>query len=70
MHNRIPNRTGRQEDAYQDFEATELYCPRCRQAVPVRKRLLLILSSGEIYDYTCIYCGTSVGEKTTTRRTG
>lgn len=55
----------RQEEAYQDFDATELYCPSCKQAVPVRKRLLLILASGEKYDYTCVYCGTSVGEKTT-----
>lgn len=32
-------------------------------AVPVRKRLLLILAEGEKYDYTCAYCGTSVGDK-------
>jgi DNA-directed RNA polymerase subunit RPC12/RpoP len=55
-----------QGEAYRDFEATELYCPHCRRAVPVRKRLLLILTDGEKYDYTCIYCGTSVGEKTST----
>lgn len=55
-----------QAESYQDFEATELYCPVCRRAVPVRKRLLLILAGGEKYDYTCIYCGTSVGEKTST----
>jgi hypothetical protein len=27
--------------AYKDFDATELFCPQCRRAVPVRKRLLL-----------------------------
>ena len=48
---------------YKDFDATELFCPRCRRAVPVRKRLLLVLSEGEKYDYTCVYCGTSVGDK-------
>ncbi len=48
---------------YRDFDATELFCPRCKRAVPVRKRLLLILSSGEKYDYTCVVCGTSVGDK-------
>ncbi len=48
---------------YKDFDATELYCPQCRRAVPVRKRLLLILSEGEKYDYSCVYCGTSVGDK-------
>ncbi|SEM23450.1 hypothetical protein SAMN04489760_10792 [Syntrophus gentianae] len=64
MFNRISNGNYWGEEAYQDFDATELYCPRCKQAVPVRKRLLLILANGEKYDYTCIYCGTSVGEKT------
>ena len=48
---------------YKDFDATELYCPRCKRAVPVRKRLLLVLAGGDKYDYTCVYCGTSVGDK-------
>jgi uncharacterized Zn finger protein len=54
--------------AYRDFEATELYCPKCRKAVPVRKRLLLVLSNGDKYDYSCVYCGTSVGDKTVTQQ--
>ncbi|MDD5724391.1 MAG: cytoplasmic protein [Syntrophales bacterium] len=49
---------------YGDFDATELYCPRCKRAVPVRKRLLLIMTNGDKYDYTCVYCGTSIGDKT------
>jgi len=49
--------------SYRDLEATELYCPNCRTAVPVRKRLLLVLTEGEKYDYTCVYCGASVGDK-------
>ncbi|HQL00690.1 MAG TPA: cytoplasmic protein [Smithellaceae bacterium] len=49
--------------SYRDFDATELYCPKCRRSVPVRKRLLLVLSEGDKYDYSCIYCGTSVGDK-------
>jgi hypothetical protein len=49
--------------SYKDFEATELFCPRCKKAVPVRKRLLLILPEGEKYDYSCVYCGASVGDK-------
>jgi len=52
------------KETYGDFEATELYCPRCRKAVPVRKKLLLVLAEGEKYDYTCVFCGTSVGDKT------
>jgi predicted RNA-binding Zn-ribbon protein involved in translation (DUF1610 family) len=53
---------------YDDFDATELFCPKCRRAVPVRKRLLLILPEGDKYDYYCPYCGTSVGEKLVTER--
>lgn len=48
---------------YKDFDATELFCPRCKKAVPVRKKLLLILQEGEKYDYSCVYCGTSIGDK-------
>jgi hypothetical protein len=54
--------------SYRDFDATELFCPSCKRAVPVRKRLLLILSGGEKYDYTCVYCGTSVGDKMVTEQ--
>ena len=53
--------TGNQ--AYSDLEATELYCPTCRQAMPVRKRLLLVLPEGDKYEYLCARCGTSVGDK-------
>ena len=48
---------------YKDFDATELFCPRCKKAVAVRKDLLLILQEGEKYDYTCVHCGTSIGDK-------
>jgi len=53
---------------YDDFNATELFCPKCKRAVPVRKRLLLVLPDGDKYDYYCPYCGTSVGEKLVTER--
>jgi uncharacterized Zn finger protein len=55
-------------EQYKDFEATELFCPKCRQSVPVRKRLLLVLSNGDKFDYTCEFCGTSVGDKMVTER--
>jgi hypothetical protein len=55
-------------EQYHDFDATELFCPQCRRAVPVRKRLLLVLAAGDKYDYTCVYCGTSVGDKMVTER--
>jgi hypothetical protein len=50
-------------DAYEQFDATELYCPKCRQAVPVRKRLLLVLPQGDKYEYLCAYCSETVGTK-------
>ncbi|MBN1382885.1 MAG: cytoplasmic protein [Deltaproteobacteria bacterium] len=49
---------------YKDFDATELFCPVCGRAVPVRKKLLLVLADGDKYDYSCVYCGTSIGDKT------
>jgi hypothetical protein len=48
---------------FDQLEAMELYCPKCRQAVPVRKYLLLILPDGDKYEYRCSYCGTKVGDK-------
>ena len=50
-------------DAYKDFDATELYCATCRRAVPVRKRLLLVLPEGDKYEYLCSFCSGSVGTK-------
>jgi len=50
-------------DAYKEFDATELYCPRCKLAVPVRKRLLLVLPEGDKYEYLCALCSTTVGTK-------
>jgi hypothetical protein len=56
------------QQAYKDFDATELFCAQCRRAVPVRKRLLLILPEGEKYDYNCVYCGASIGDKMVTEK--
>jgi uncharacterized Zn finger protein len=55
-------------ETYKDFDATELYCPRCKRAVRVLKRLLLIVPQGEKYDYTCAHCGTTVGDKLVTMK--
>ncbi len=49
--------------AYQEFEASELYCPKCGRAMPVRKRLLLALPEGDKFDYVCSQCGSPVGSK-------
>jgi len=48
---------------FKEFDATELYCPRCKRPVPVRKRLLLVLPEGEKYEYLCAICLESVGSK-------
>lgn len=48
---------------YQEFEALSLYCPYCRQAMPVKKRLLLILPEGDKYEYCCLGCGRPIGAK-------
>jgi hypothetical protein len=51
-------------DSFGELEASSLFCVRCTQATPVRKKLLLVLPSGKKYDYTCSVCGTQVGGKT------
>jgi hypothetical protein len=51
---------------FEEFQASALYCPRCRSAQPVRERLLLILPDGELREYLCGTCGTSVGERRVT----
>lgn len=51
------------KSSFEELEATSLYCPRCKAAVPVRKRLLLVLPEGDEYEYLCAYCSSSVGTK-------
>jgi DNA-directed RNA polymerase subunit RPC12/RpoP len=54
---------GMRKPSFEQFEATSLYCSKCKAAVPVRKRLLLVLPEGEEYEYLCAYCSSSVGTK-------
>jgi hypothetical protein len=49
-----------------NFTASELYCPKCRCAQPVRERLLLVLPSGELHEFLCSRCATSLGKRTIT----
>ncbi len=51
--------------AFRSLKARELYCAKCGRAMPVRERVLLVLPSGEVVDYACTACGSSLG----TRRT-
>jgi hypothetical protein len=48
---------------FEEFQASTLFCSRCRTARPVRERLLLVLPDGELYEYLCSACGSSVGKR-------
>ena len=52
-----------QQKDFEDLEASQLFCPTCRRAMPVRKRLLLVLLDKEIHSYICTGCGSVVGKK-------
>ena len=58
-----PNR-----QSYRDLTASSLFCIRCKQAVPVRERLLLILPDGELHEYICKVCAESLGTKKVSRK--
>lgn len=51
-------------ESFRKLEASQLWCDRCKQAVPVRERLLLILPGKNLYEYTCTQCGRSLGKRT------
>jgi hypothetical protein len=53
-----------QPDQFTSLNASLLYCPSCRVATPTRERLLLVLPTGNLYEYLCQHCGTSTGSKT------
>lgn len=48
---------------FKNLRASELYCPKCRTAQPVRERLLLVVPSGEIHAYRCVACGETLGTR-------
>ena len=48
------------------FTASELYCPQCKTSQPVRERLLLVLPTGELHEFVCSHCATSLGKRTVT----
>jgi hypothetical protein len=49
-----------------EFTASELYCPKCKSAQPVRERLLLVLPTGELHEFICKRCASSLGKRTVT----
>jgi hypothetical protein len=53
-------------EQFEEFQASVLFCARCKQAQPVRERLLLVLPDGELHEYLCTACGSSVGSRKVT----
>ncbi|MHB8520929.1 MAG: hypothetical protein ACYDH9_09230 [Limisphaerales bacterium] len=54
------------EPQFGTFTASELYCPKCGCSQPVRERLLLVLPAGELHEFLCARCSTSLGKRTVT----
>lgn len=54
------------QQQFENFTASSLYCEKCKAAMPVRERLLLILPDKEVYDYLCTACASSVGSREVT----
>ena len=48
---------------FEEFQASVLFCQRCRAPRPVRERLLLVLPDGELNEYVCTECGTQLGKR-------
>jgi hypothetical protein len=61
-----PRRSPADQGAFETLQASAIFCPRCRAARPVRERLLLVLPDGELFEYLCSGCGTSVGSRKVT----
>ena len=55
-----------QQQQFENFTASSLYCQKCKTAMPVRERLLLVLPEKEIFDYLCTGCASSVGQREVT----
>ena len=53
-------------DSFEELQASVLFCARCAAPRPVRERLLLVLPDGELNEYLCGACGSSVGTRKVT----
>ncbi len=54
------------QQQFENFTASSLYCEKCKTAMPVRERLLLVLPDKEVFDYLCTGCASSVGQREVT----
>jgi hypothetical protein len=52
--------------SFEEFQASALFCARCRMPQPVHQRLLLVLPDGELHEYLCAGCGSHVGSRKVT----
>ncbi len=62
------NRVAREREEtanFKSFSAAQLYCPKCAKAMPVKEKLLLHIPGGDLFDYVCKVCGTSLGTRKT-----
>ena len=49
--------------SFSGIVASQLFCPTCNKAQPVRQKLLLVLPSGDKIGYFCKVCGREIGAK-------
>jgi hypothetical protein len=59
----MSNRNPSGQSQFKTLRASSLYCQKCKAAMPVRERLLLVLPDKEVYDYLCTGCASSVGQR-------
>ena len=55
--------TGPGPGSFGELQASQLFCNRCQVARPVRERMLLVLPDGELHEYLCSACGSSLGTR-------
>lgn len=60
---RRPPKPPKEQQTYKDFSATHLFCATCKQAMPVKERLMLYLPDGNLFGYFCERCGNSAGTR-------
>jgi hypothetical protein len=60
------NIMSQQQQQFENFTASSLYCDKCKALMPVRERLLLVLPDRDIFDYLCTGCASSVGQREVT----
>jgi hypothetical protein len=66
MSTRPPRGPAAPRGDFEALQASVLFCNRCRAPRPVRERLLLVLPDGELNEYLCAACGSSVGSRKVT----